>query len=228
MDYYPVRLQTAFFLAAIDISSKFKIANMVREKAGNLLEVDPLLLPLPVDSPPEFPHIVIRNESNGWTFQMAPARFDVIVERGPQMPHADLRQLTSELSHTTLAIWQGMETLFKGRANRVGLITTAVAEVEDSRKVFQTRFLNTAYGSGAHESQLHLLHQLDVEGFSVNRWARLRALPANDNWPSRLTVEVDVNSIAEQPIEVTETVAQNFISVATHLTEQTLGDYLAG
>ena len=84
------------------------------------------------------------------------------------------------------------------------------------------------YGSGAHESQLHLLHKLDVEGFSVNRWARLRALPADDHWPSRLAVEVDINSIAEQPIEVTETIAQNFISVATHLTEQTLGDYLAG
>jgi len=228
MDYYPVRLQAAFFLAAIDLSSKFKIANMVREKAGGLLQVDPLLLPLPVSSPPEFPHIVIRNESSGWAFQMAPARFDVIVELGPQMPHADLRQLTSEMSHTTLAIWQGMESQFKARANRLGLITIVVAKVENSPKVLQTRFLNAAYASGAHESQLHILHKLDVAGFSVNRWARLRALPADDNWPSRLTVEVDVNSIAEQPIEVTETIAQNFIAVAAHLTEQTLGDYLAG
>jgi len=228
MDYYPVRLQAAFFLAAIDISSKIKIANMVREKAGNLLEVDPLLLPLPVGSPPEFPHLVMRNESNGWTFQMAPARFDVTIERGPQLPHVDLRQLTSELSHTTLAIWQGMETLFKGRSTRVGLITTVVAEVDDPCRVFQTRFLNQVHGSGAHESQLHLLYKLDIEGFSVNRWVRLRALPPNDNWPSRLTVEVDVNSMGEQPIEVTETVAQSFISVATHLTGQTLGDYLAG
>ena len=143
----PVRLQSAFFLAAIDLSSKFKIANMVREKTSGLLEVDLLLLPLPAGSPPEFPHIVIRNEDNGWAFQMAPARFDVIVERGPQTPRADLSQITSELSHTTLAIWQGMETLFKARANRLGLMTTVVAEVEDSTKVLQKRFLNTAYGS---------------------------------------------------------------------------------
>jgi hypothetical protein len=227
MNYYPIRLQAAFFLAAIDFSSKFKIANLVREKAGNLLQVDPLLLPLPVGSPPEFPHIVIRNEGNGWSFQMAPARFDLIIEQGPQPPHADLDQWTDQVSKTALVILHGLQDRFGARVNRVGLVTSVVAEVENAPEVLRLRYLGAAYGNGAHESQLHILHKLETEGLSLNRWVRLRALPANDNWPSRLVLEADVNTVPEQPIQVTEAVADSFLSVASRLTRQSLGDYLS-
>ncbi len=227
MKYHPIRLQIAFFLSAVDFTSKFKIAALVRESAGNLLDVDPLLLPLGADSPPDFPHIIIRNESKGWAFQMAPARFDLAVELDSQQRDGNRRQLTEVISTTALSIWNGLKTGFGARAHRLGLITTIASEMENAPEALRQRFLNTVYGSGAHETQLHFLHKLENEGFSLNRWVRLKALPANETWPARLVMEVDINTVAEQPIEVTDSAIQKFLSVADQQTQQTIRDYLA-
>ena len=227
MKYHPIRLQVAIFLSAVDFTSKFKVAALVRESAGNLLDVDPLLLPLGADGPPDFPHIIIRNETKGWVFQMAPARFDLAVELDPQQRDGDRQQLIEVIGSTALAIWNGLKTGFGARAHRLGLITTIASEMENAPEALRQRFLNTVYGSGAHESQLHLLHKLENEGFSLNRWVRLKALPANEIWPTRLVMEIDVNTIAEQPIEVTDSAIQKFLGVADQQTQQTIRDYLA-
>jgi len=227
MNYHPIRLQVAVFVSAIDFTSKFKIAALVRESASDLLDVDPVLLPLGADSPPDFPHIVIRNETSGWIFQMAPARFDLAVELGPQQSDSDLKQLTETVSTTAVAIWNGLKARFGARAHRLGLITTIISEIENAPEMLRQRFLNPAYGVSAYESQLHLLHKLENEGFSLNRWVRLKALPTNEVWPARLVMEIDVNTIAEEPIEVTEMAMQRFLGVADQQTQQAIRDYLA-
>ncbi len=225
MSYYPIRLQAAVFLSAIDFSSKFKIAAIVREKAGPRLQADPLLLPLPPDSPPAFPHIVIRDEGNGWGFQMAPGRFDLIIERGPHMPRVELNQLADEIGQTLLAVWQGLAAQLKAQANRLGLVVTTVTEVEQPQELLRQTYLNPSYGQSALESNLGILHKLEVDGLGLFHWVRLRALPANELVPARLVTEIDINTTGEKPFEVNEAAIQIFLDVARRLIVQALSDY---
>ncbi len=228
MDYYPIKLQVAFFLTSVDFSSKLKIANLVRAKCGNLLEVDPLLLPLPPDAPPEFPHIVIRNDNNGWLFQMGPARFDLVIQLGPHQPLGDFTELTKTICKTGLDIWQGLRTEFSASANRIGLVTTTVTELENPTEVFRQRYLSTKNAEGSSECQLHILHKINAKGFTLNDWVRLLALPANEIWPSRFVFEIDINSIPEQPVKIDETVARSFFAIADELTKQGINSYIVG
>lgn len=225
MSYYPIRLQAAVFLSTIDFSSKFKIAAIVREQAGTRLQADPLLLPLPPDSPPEFPHIVIRDGGNGWGFQMAPGRFDLIIERGPQLPRVELNQLTDEIGQTLLAVWRGLATQLRAQANRIGLVVTTVTEEAHPQELLRQTYLNPSYGQGALESHLGILHKSKVNGLSLFHWIRLRALPANELVPARLVAEIDINTTGEQPFEVNEATIQSFLDVAQRLIVQTLSTY---
>ncbi len=228
MNYRPAQLQAAVFLTAIDFSSKLNIANMVRAHAQNLLDVDPLILPLPPDVPPQFPHIVIKNETNGWAFQMASGRFDLVLDLSAQQVQSTLSEVSAKLDAIALSIWSGLASQFGARANRLASVISVSSEVENAPEVVRQRYLNSRYGAGAHQSQVHLLHQIETEGYNLNRWVRLITMPADQKFPSRLLMEVDINTQAERPIDVTETTVSNFFQLANRQTMDACEYYLVG
>ena len=227
MNFTPIRLHAAFFLTNIDFSSKLNIATEVRAQAQNLLDVDPVLLPLPQDAPPEFPHIVIKNEKNGWAFQIAPGRFDLVLDSSAQKAPTNLDEASERLYAVALNIWKGLENRFGARSNRLASVIAIASQVDNAPEIVRQRYLNLRYGAGAYQSQVHILHKVETEGFNLNRMIRLITLPEEKDSPSRLLMEVDVNTLAERPLIVTDANANSFFQLANRQTKEACSLYLA-
>ncbi len=227
MNYTPIRLQAAFFLTNIDFSSKLDIATEIRSRAKNLLDVDPVLLPLPQDAPSEFPHIIMKNDKNGWAFQIAPARFDLVLDSSAQKTPPSLDEVSEKLYTLAVNIWKGLEYRFGAHANRLASVIAVASQVDNAPEMVRQRYLNLRYGVGAFQNQVHILHKAETEGFHLNRWIRLISLPEEKDLPSRLLMEVDINTLAERPFVVTDANANSFFQLANRQTKEAHSFYLA-
>jgi hypothetical protein len=218
MNYRPIKLQTAFFLATIDLSSRLKIAALVRECIPKYFDVDPLLLPLPPNSPPDFPQIIIQNEQAGWIFQIAGGRFD-IVANFPASPaignHLDLFQ---EIQSVSSGLYNVLTNNFGAKANRLGFVVTMVADMENATELLRSKYLNTKEVLGAYETSLFFLHKLTITPFNLNKWVRLFSTTN----PSRIVLEIDINTQQEIHLEITNDLVEHFFGLSNQLTLDTI------
>jgi hypothetical protein len=182
---------------------------------------------LPQDAPPEFPHIVIKNEKNGWGFQIAPGRFDLVLDLSTQKTPPDFDGSSAQLYAMVLNIWKGIADRFGARANRLASVIAVGSQIDNAPELVRQRYLNPHYGAGANQSQIHILHKVETEGFHLNRWIRLITLPEEKDPPSRLVMEVDVNTLAERPLIVTDANANSFFQLANRQTKEGCSLYLA-
>lgn len=212
-----------FFLASIDFSSKLLIASSVREIANQYLDIDPLLLPLPPNTPPEFPHITMRNENNGWMFQMAPGRFDIIIEEPFQF---QTYQNSAELIQgVSINILNRLISNFHARVNRVGLISTNITELENATEYIQIKYLNLDNVEDSEEVRLHYLHRLDVHSFHLNRWVRMNAVKSIGQENSRINLVIDINSRPEYLLNVDIDSAMGFFTTVNQLIRDVIHGY---
>jgi hypothetical protein len=202
MAIYPVKLQVALFLATIDLSSKLKIASLIRERANGQLNADPILLPIPDGAPAEFPHILIRDEQTKWSFQLAPARLDLMVDYGKQKSLQPLTETLRRVESMAISIWEGCQRDFGAIGNRIGIVISTAVEMPDAPGEFRRRYLDEKFGSNSIESHFYTLTKLTSGAFVVNCWVKVVAMLANDGGPSRIVTEVDINTTPDKPTRV--------------------------
>lgn len=220
MQYAPVRIQAAFFLVTIDMSSRINIASSVRECAAGLLDIDPVLLPFPPDSPPDFPQIIMQNEANGWNFQMAPGRFDIIANVKEPNTNTFI-EIAATIQEMSARIFANFRENFGAKVNRLGLVSTNAAKVENAPEFLREKYLNANANSGAAESRLLFLHKYDVHSFSLNKWVRLISTVI----PPRIILEIDINTRPDSPISVTEEVVGQFFASVNQLVDETIAEH---
>lgn len=218
MNYRPVKLQTAFFLAAIDLSSRLKIAALVRECVPQYFGVDPLLLPLPPNSPPEFPQIVIQNESVGWAFQIAGGRFDIVADFSTFPAIENHSGLFQEIQSVSSVLFNALTTNFGARVNRLGFVVTLVADVENAVELLRSKYLKSDEALGADETRLLFLQKLTIAPLYLNKWVRL----ISTSNPSRIILEIDINTQPEIPLVITNELIKHFFVLSNQLTMDTI------
>lgn len=94
----------------------------------------------------------------------------------------------------------------------------------DPNSFLNEKYVKNDLFSGSEEAQIHILRKIDVDSFSVNRWVRLLAFTQPTQTqaplpeiPSRLVLDIDINSTQEKPIHVKENVAKDFFTISNQL-----------
>ena len=218
------QIQAAIFLTHIQQSARLKIASQVIEAVPGLSGVDPIIFPLPQDAPPEAPQIIIQNAQTRWSFQFAPARCDLFYNPQQHLYKLDdFSQALEVMQDSVLRLWNALESGLSAYGNRLGLVVHFETETENAVQELRHRYINPELAHDAKEIQFHYLRNIQREDFDLNCWVRLRNQPKQEEMPEAILMHVDVNTVAEQPLErVDSPTIQEFLRLARELVEENL------
>lgn len=209
MEFELKKIQVGFFLATIDTSSKLNIASAVSSSAREYLNIDPVLLPFPPDSPPEFPLIIIKNDATGWNFQLSPSRFDIVFS--PVEKIKTNFEKSIELIETVSSnIFNVLSENFGARVNRLGIVANNSSNINNATDYLQNKYLITKLSDGASETRLSYIHKHEISPFEVNEWIRVVA----KNSPAEFILEIDINTKGELPILVDNEILHKFFTIS--------------
>ena len=192
MDFLVRSFQAAIF-GVIDIRDPLEVGHQVRSAAGDLLDGEPLVLPLPSDAPSEIPRIVLKSKDERYSCNVSGDRLDLFYrDKKPSQKWIDLRdeyfQHLSAISHTLV------ETL-RTTITRLGSIAEFEVPISTSPSLtIRKAYLKEGILPGEHEIQLGVLHRESWETIEINRWLRLRGKEGE----SALRVVIDINTIPEK------------------------------
>lgn len=192
MDFLVRSFQAAFF-GAIDIRDPLEVGHGVRSATGDLLDGEPLMLPLPSDAPSEIPRIVLKSKDERYSCNVSGDRLDLFYrDKKPSRRWIDLRdeyfQHLCAISHTLA------ETL-RTTITRLGSIAEFEVPTSTSPSLTIRRtYLKEGILPGEKEIQLAVLQQQSWEAVEINRWVRLRGKEEE----SVLRVVIDINTIPEK------------------------------
>jgi hypothetical protein len=172
-----------------------KIASLVRKKARKYFDFDPIILPFPLNSPPELPQIIIQNPANKCEFQLSNVRFD-ISRIFSSDNEEDTFEVIREIQAISKKIYKSLTENFGAKINRLGFISTVSFGIEKAPEFIRTRYLTLEDAQDSEAINLLYLHKIDAAPFKLFKWVRfLSSLN-----PSQLLLEIDVNTQPEMPI----------------------------
>jgi len=195
------RLQTALFLTSLDSTRMLELATAIRNAAGGLLDADPMMLPLPSDSPPEIPRLTLRSSDRQWACQVSGNRLDLVFELSPDdLGTADFPDTAERQAHICSGIWKAIESEYGASGRRIGIVSTFLGVPGNAAQFLREMLLLPARSPDPHELQLHVLHNMFLGGTMVNRWTRCIGsthIPIAEK-EDIVRVEIDVNTLSEQ------------------------------
>ena len=214
------RLQTAVFLTSLDTTRKLDLAMAIRQASGELLDADPLMLPIPSDAPPEMPRLRIKSDDGYWTCQVTGNRLDLILE----IPHdtlgiAESTQTIHRQAQILSSLWEDLQHNFGAAANRMGLVSRFVGPLDNAVEVLRERFLLPSNAPEPHELQLHVLHKMMLGDTPVNRWTRCLSAASSpfSDTQGWIQVDIDVNTVPDHLFTVTPSSLTGFATMVEHL-----------
>ncbi len=224
LDFYARKLQVALFLSTLDLSDRLDLAVAIRESSGGVLNAEPLMLPVPDDAPPMIPRLRVKDTEGTRTCQVTPGRIDLWFE--PEEEHRqqeDLEHIVRSQFELTSRIWNQLQEQFNAGAHRVGFVSQLVADTEDANSLLRDAFLRTSHFNASDRLEVHVLHKMDIGEYSVNRWVRLRAFPSSSGADEngRLAMEVDINTLPENPLDISRDTLSRFSGSALDLLQET-------
>lgn len=199
-------------MSSIDLSSRYKLAGVIREKAKAHFNIDPLLVPMPPGLPPELPQLVFTNEPEGWQLQIGPARFDVVwdTKKLPDVPPLDVA--FADIRTTLLQIYDALVP-FGARIHRLGVVIAFDSEGTAPHELLRKKHLKGTPTPDPEEVRYMFLQKLEAGTFRLNQWTRLISYSS----PPHLVVEVDINTIQESPLDVDEKTITSFLAEVMNL-----------
>ncbi len=214
------RLQTAVFLTSLDTTRKLDLALTIRQASDELLDADPLMLPIPSHAPLDMPRLQIKSGDGYWTCQVTGNRLDLIFEiPNDKLGIAESAQTIHRQAQILSSLWEDLQRNFGAAANRMGLVSRFVGPLDNAVEVLRERFLLASNAPEPHELQLHVLHKMTLGDTPVNRWTRCFSaasspLPGTQGW---IQVEIDVNTMPDHPFTVTPSSLTDFATMVEHL-----------
>jgi len=218
MNFNLDKLQTAFFLTTIDLSSRLKVATLIQENIKQYAGSDPLILPLPSPIPSEYPQILMQNDAEGSILQVTAERLDFVVDFEKLNKVVDYHNAMRELQTISLKAYGLLAENFGAKSNRLGFIIALNAEKENANDYFQKRYLSTNMTTESEEIRLMFRHKLDVHPLKLNKWVRL----VSKAEPSKIALEIDINTMADAPIVVDEKTTETFFAVVNNFIAETI------
>ena len=222
MEFKLVKVQLAVFLSSIDSGSNLKIASLAAEQLPGVSDVEPLMLPVGDDVPPEIPQIRLGNETTEWVFQFARSRCDFHYTPSDPPSYSKFPDvLSAEMAEPVTSTWSKLAHEVGARAHRLGLVVNFRAEIENAADVLRSRYFNLEFGANAKEAQIHYLQVEERDMFKLNHWTRIISGTKRQDRAAALVLVVDVNTLPEPRLQLDTKVIQSFLDVGKELVFET-------
>jgi len=231
LDFKVLRLQIALFLATMDQSDKLGIAQHIVGASAGLLDGEPVVLPIPKDSPPELPRILLQSKDGNYTCQVTGERIDLIFRETSGTPRLRLKDLLDQHVQIAVSVAEVVSKEHKASMYRIGFVTELLSELEVSSNQFiRDRFLKTERFPLPYQTNINLLHRSRTDTFDINRWFKISTLrnkedPEND---LALTVTFDINSLPERKYDLDGLAIRRFCQHGSILIKEGLAEYFEG
>lgn len=186
--------QSAFFLSSINLSNKLNLASEVLTKFNDLIDGEPMILPIPENAPLEIPRIILKSKNQEYEIDISFTRVDFIYNNKTNTQEeyvafsSRIKKIVNDLS-TILIDKYSMTT------NRIGIILTLGANENTLDKAIS--FFKDEYTEIKNKKEIHInwLEKRDIEEFKVNDWIRIVAQDVDNNRP-KYTITNDLNIVA--------------------------------
>jgi hypothetical protein len=183
------------------------------------------MLPIPDESPPEIPRIIMQNEQKGKAFHFSLSRLDVIRSYANNPPASDIREQLELARVETAGLWGLLQKELSARGHRMALVSTFFADTDNAAEVLSSYFIRAKEAAGAAEAQVHYLHKLGVGQLRVNRWVRFTT---SESKPRLLNLMIDVNTVPELDIDVGADTVLEFLGSSLDLVVASLSSEREG
>lgn len=231
LNFYPSHLQVALFLSTIDLTKKPDLAIAIRDASSELIDGDPIMLPIPDNVPPDFPQLVANSKNELWNCQVSLSRMDFhFHQKFAYIQNASLKEVAKQ--HIALAsdVWKVVREKFQASAHRIGFVVKQVSLESDASSLLQSAFLRTTNFDSAEKIQIHALHKLNLDTYQVNRWVRFRTINAPEELESdyMLQAEIDINTLPSDKLNLSASQINDFSNKALAMAQYTMQQFWEG
>ena len=203
LEFGVVKVLGAVFTPEFNITNALKIANVVFGIAGERLDGEPTMMPIPQDAPAEIPRIILTSSDKLLSVSISPVRtnFEFKVPQGAMVEMIDYRSYYSGMAEFFSKYSEALDL----KVQRLGYVTERLIVKDDVISYILERFCRdnqTQKGRPFYNTkrfEIHSLKNYEWDGFQVNSWVRIKCFPIGtkdkENKPA-LLVENDLNTLS--------------------------------
>jgi hypothetical protein len=156
-----VQSQIALFLTTLDTRKMLNVAVAIQETSDDLLDADPLVLPIPADAPPEFPRLRLNSRDGHWIFQVAGTRLDFFYERSSgQQGMEEFKDIVDKQAQIYNNIWQMLQKKYNASGSEINIERVQSIYVQSLGEVYNI----FVFLKQDHYDDELMDHLLDQEG----------------------------------------------------------------
>ncbi|MBU3979476.1 hypothetical protein KJ980_03955 [Patescibacteria group bacterium] len=167
-------IHSAFFLSSINVSDKLILASNLKSILGEVLDGEPLILPIPDNAPHEIPRIILKSKNEEYELNISLSRVDFIFNNKSNAA-IQYKKITEAVMKYLAKLSKVLIDKHSMSTNRTGLIVTFGSDVKVIDKVLELFNVEFKDIKNKQEIQLNLLQKQTVGEFNVNNWVRIIA-----------------------------------------------------
>ena len=223
-----IRFQISLFFSEAFFGNLQGILKYFLDKAGDTLNSQPIILPIPENAPEEIPRMILRSSDNSRELQLKTNRIDITITKPFEKGISESERAEFEKSAT---LWLSLLIDEKKvSANRVGVVIQRAFLPEGispgefiSKKYCKEEFLDQPFRN-AKNFEIHCLKKYNFLGRKINSWVRIQTLKI---LPSKKQVVGVLNDLNHVPSSTNLSSAEigTFISGANSEAEKILAFY---
>ncbi len=223
-------IQLVLFSPGIVIFDVLKAGVTIREKYLNVLDGEPVILPIPDDAPVEIPRIQMSSKDKTYSLSISKNRVDLILRyKKDELSNVSPFQ---ELFENFLSLFQYLKNELNAKVTRLAIVTHWVIELDggSSAEHLLSKYINKeAPIARPRELEIHCLNRETLSDFEANKWTRIRSahdisLPHEDRLISFL---LDINTLAENTYDFKKESIQAFLEESVRIMKNTLESHLS-
>ncbi len=203
-----VKLQSVIFTPHLNLTNKLSLINWFSEAIPGIFDGEPISIPVPQETPPEIPRIILQSKDNSWNLHISLLRTDLVFLSIPE----DSRTIPiEEFIETSKKLFSEYKEKYDVFIQRLALVTERVlVDLDKTPGEYATeRFCKEKFAkySDKPEERGAFVHSKSFEihnlkkyfhkdsGFDINSWVRVKAttLKGQKDQPV-LLVENDINT----------------------------------
>ena len=196
-------IQLALFSPGIDLSNKVDLLAKMKKNAGEYLNGDPIMLPIPVDAPPEIPRLVLKDEKGNIGLNISANKIDFFIH--PTAEKGKIPEVYSDLIGELEAIYKNILNALYGSTelaiNRIGFVVRGESEIQEAGKQLKEKYLSTKFAKTKWQKiDLGLLKKDNIDKKISNIWFRVSSdMKKNGDGNKNKTVIIfDINTLAQK------------------------------
>lgn len=223
-------IQLVLFSPSIVISDMLKAGVTIREKYLNVLDGEPVILPIPEDAPVEIPRIQMSSKDKTYNLSISKTRVDLIFK----YKRDELNNVfpVPGLFENFLSMFQYLKDDLSAKVTRLAIVAHWILELHSgsSAEHLLTKYINKeAPLARPRELEIHCLTREILSNIEANKWTRIRSAhevsaPYEDRLISFL---LDINTLAENAYDFKKESIKAFLEDSVRVMKSTLESHLS-